>query len=501
MRFVLITTVAGLLLVGAGIGLPFLIDKLVQDGIKEDIVPVPPEVSETIYNNWVNNDNPERNPPEYMTYRIFNVTNVDEVIAGGKPVLEEKGPYVYRTKWERFNVTWHDNNSYVTYKRFRQFFFQPHLSNGSEDDLLTTPNMGFMGVAAVLEPFCSGGLVCQSPAQLLERANVQLFETRPVKEILWGFDLAFLGDLPPGLPVPTRVELFWNCTSQDDCDERHGFWGMNTGKDDIDKVHTFSMWEDYDDVPCWNGPYAVGGTDKKQFPPGVKKSDILTVWEDDAWRRIDMEFDYEVTIYGIKLYRFHPVNETWETPNDELYMYGPTGQFNMTSANVIKYGSGSPVFISRPHYLGAAQELQDGVIGLKPDRAIHETQLSVEPTMGKTMQGSRRAQLNVQMLSRFWNHRGSKYANVRENMFVPFVWFDENASLTKDLADEFKGSIYLAQDISYYSQVLCLSAGSVVLLFGGFLYTRYRKSGGSDAPASQHNERINDTSETSPLIA
>jgi CD36 family len=45
----------------------------------------------------VRNNSPG-DPPDLLRVFMWNITNLAEVRGGGKPVLEELGPYVYR-KW------------------------------------------------------------------------------------------------------------------------------------------------------------------------------------------------------------------------------------------------------------------------------------------------------------------------------------------------------------------------------------------------------------------
>ena len=47
----------------------------------------------------------------------------------------------YREKWERINVSWTEDGEEVNFGTKKTYFFRPDLSVGSEDDLMTLPNI------------------------------------------------------------------------------------------------------------------------------------------------------------------------------------------------------------------------------------------------------------------------------------------------------------------------------------------------------------------------
>ncbi len=49
----------------------------------------------------------------YFSVYQFHLANVDEVLAGGKPKLVERGPYVFRSKGQNDYVEWNEDESEV----------------------------------------------------------------------------------------------------------------------------------------------------------------------------------------------------------------------------------------------------------------------------------------------------------------------------------------------------------------------------------------------------
>ena len=68
--------------------------------------------------------------PMVASMYLWEVKNPEDFSQGAKPVLEERGPYVFTEQHYKTNITWNDNNGTVTYKQIRKWNFVPELSNG-----------------------------------------------------------------------------------------------------------------------------------------------------------------------------------------------------------------------------------------------------------------------------------------------------------------------------------------------------------------------------------
>ncbi|XP_078410751.1 scavenger receptor class B member 1 isoform X4 [Cetorhinus maximus] len=78
--------------------------------------------------------------PLYMSLYLFEVKNPQEILYGEKPVLEERGPYVYREYRWKSNITFH-NNYTVSYREYKRYHFCSERSAGSESDEIVLPNV------------------------------------------------------------------------------------------------------------------------------------------------------------------------------------------------------------------------------------------------------------------------------------------------------------------------------------------------------------------------
>ncbi|XP_041058739.1 scavenger receptor class B member 1 isoform X2 [Carcharodon carcharias] len=124
---------AGVLLLMFAVGLLVTVPEIVKQQVTAK-VQIDPD-SGLAYTMW--RDIPI---PLYMSLYLFEVKNPQEILNGEKPVLEERGPYVYREYRWKSNITFH-NNYTVSYREYKRYHFCPERSAGSESDEIVLPNV------------------------------------------------------------------------------------------------------------------------------------------------------------------------------------------------------------------------------------------------------------------------------------------------------------------------------------------------------------------------
>ena len=169
----------GLILVISAIIVAFVIKPLVNRKIVDEMVLFE---GGKAFEGW---KNPPVNP--VMKVYFFNLTNKEAFLDGReKPRLEKCGPYVYVEHIQKVNVSFDDLGELVTFSDRKHYFFSQALSNGSESDSLTLPNLPMFGAFRNLSKNELSGFELH-----MNRFNWGIdktpFLSLTVKEFLWGY--------------------------------------------------------------------------------------------------------------------------------------------------------------------------------------------------------------------------------------------------------------------------------------------------------------------------
>jgi hypothetical protein len=99
-----------------------------------------------------------------------------------------------------------------------------------------------------------------------------------------------------------------------------------------------------------------------------------------------------------------------------------------------------PLMFSEPHFYQADHSYNSSVDGLKPDAALHESSVYIEPITGRVVNSSRKLQLNVNIAR---VHSFIPTLDLKRDTVFPVVWMDESFEMSKserqELARELAG--------------------------------------------------------------
>lgn len=86
-------------------------------------------------------------PPFAVTFKVylFNVTNPYEVMNGGKPRVQEIGPYVFDEYKTKFGLEDNEEEDTVEYDMKNTWVFRPDLTGDlTGDEVITIPHLFVM---------------------------------------------------------------------------------------------------------------------------------------------------------------------------------------------------------------------------------------------------------------------------------------------------------------------------------------------------------------------
>lgn len=437
------TVIGAVVAVLGGILIP--VGDLIIEGTVEKEAVI--ENGTTAYDNWVSTG-----AAVYRQFWLFDVQNPTDVWRNGStPVLVERGPYTYKTRYlPKENITANPNYT-VSFLLPNGAIFEPSLSVGPEEDEVTCLNLAVAGAYSLVpKPL---HMILEG---LMRNTNSSLFQRRTVKELLWGYHDPILKD---------TVGLFSPYNGTYD-----GPYNVFTGKDDISKVNIIDRWQGLRELRFWNDKYCnmINGTDASSFPPSVSKKKPLYFFSSDICRSVSASYEATMNLKGIDLYRFTLLRSTMAAPNvnpdNHCYCTDPLVTKDCTVAGVLDVSpcrDGYPIYISLPHFLYGSPQLIKDVSGLSPSEEHHKTYLDVEPTTGFTMRFAKRLQVNMMYGP---SNVITVLKKVKDYTIFPVAWLNETASLDDETADMFKAELTARVEMLETVQQAMLGCGAAIFL-------------------------------------
>ncbi|GLG93834.1 Protein peste [Gryllus bimaculatus] len=202
-----------------------------------------------------------------------------------------------------------------------------------------------------------------------------------------------------------------------------------TGASDITRYGLIDRFNGNSSLTHWKTPACnrLDGSDGSIFPPHIKKSDTIYVYDKDLCRILPLVFESEVeTAGGVPGYRFTPpldvFGDTTENPENECFCPGgppcaPSGFFNVS---LCQYDS--PVLLSFPHFYLAPERYRLAVEGISPPKKEdHQFFLDVQPQMGVSLRARARVQINLAV---------SQVVDIKQvatfpDIIFPIMWFED----------------------------------------------------------------------------
>ncbi|XP_075413764.1 platelet glycoprotein 4 [Tenrec ecaudatus] len=446
--------IGAVLAVFGGVLMPvgdMIIEKTIQ---KEAVL----EEGTIAFENWV-----KTGTEVYRQFWIFDVQNPEEVVVNSSSIkVKQRGPYTYRVRYlPKDNITQDPQTHTVSFVQPNGAIFERSLSVGPENDNVTVLNLA-VAAAPHLYPnsFVQGIL-----NGLIKRSKSSMFQTRTVKEFLWGYTDPFLSLVP--YPISTTVGVFYPYNNTAD-----GVFKVYNGRDNISKVAIIDTYKGKKNLSYWPS-YCdmINGTDAASFPPFIEKTRVLQFFSSDICRSIYAVFGSEVNLKGIPVYRFVLPAKAFasplQNPDNHCFCTEKVISMNCTLYGVLDIGKckeGKPVYISLPHFLHASPEISQVIEGLHPNEEEHRTYLDVEPITGFTLQFAKRLQVNILVKPA---KKIDALKRLKHNYLVPILWLNETGTIGDEKAEMFRNKV--TGKINMLGMVEMVLLGVGVVMFVAFM--------------------------------
>ncbi|KAL7638507.1 UNVERIFIED_CONTAM: hypothetical protein RMT77_011077 [Armadillidium vulgare] len=458
-RAAFILSIIGIVVLAIAIAVPFVFPGLFDSKINQKLIIKPgAPIMKTF----------EETPiPIINQFWFFNVTNVDGIIKGEKPVLNQIGPFTYYQYRKKENIEFHDDLGTVYFQPRKFFYFKPELSAGTEDIKITTIDPIYLSLASKLSSESIPAGVRSIVELIFLRFDKTPFMTHTIEELLF-----------KGYEEPVLLELF---KLTKDPKHKLGKFGYFLDKNGTlsEEFEIYSGQLDmsnYQDVFKWNGKSSlefwkeedcnmINGTDGAQFARPIKSDERLYLFSSELCRSLYAEFEKDVILGPLTLNRFIlPSSLLDRTSETECYC---TSEFSCRKGmiNLSTCKNGSPIVASLPHFYQSNRDDQEAVEGLDPNKEEHETRIDIEPNTGVSMRVAKRLQINMPL------RRYAKFPSLKDvrEVIMPIFWINESIEVPVSRAEQLHVTLTLPITVVSIGSWILLAIGIILVAIAFFL--------------------------------
>ncbi|KAM4720234.1 lysosome membrane protein 2-like isoform 2-T2 [Anableps anableps] len=424
---------------------------LMHKRLKKEIVLVE---GSRVFESWTNPP-----PPVFMEFFFFNVTNVKEFIQGAKPEVKQIGPYTYREYRYKANVTMLENGTRVSAYNTKSFVFLREKSVGDPTvDNITTVNIPIWAAMNKAQGFRSFAM-----NMWISSTKSDLFTTRTVHELLWGYEDALLERISKS---STGVEASFGLMYKKN-GTNNGEFVFHTGEQNYLDYGRIETWKGERKLSFWSTDESntISGSDGSAFHPLLNKSERLYIFTPDLCRTIYMEFDKDVEVKGIPAYRFTPPRSVLaskqENPDNAGFCVTPKECLGTGVLKVSPCRNGAPVVASFPHFYLGEDKYAAAIGGMSPQKSHHQTFLDLNPTTGVIVRANKRAQVNI-LMKKIVGYPNTR--NFNETIF-PVMFLNESVVIDDASAARVHKLLMIVNVVSNFPLIIMGLGGIMLIVF------------------------------------